>query len=98
MIIEREWTRFIGNCRIHYSRRSKKSRMGRFGGGWDWNVGVMAGGKTIIVNLLVASIRITPAKRCEFCGELIREVTVPMHKRLHDACKPGAEAMERMLA
>lgn len=31
---------------------------GRFGGGWNWSVGVQAGGRTLILNLLVVSVRI----------------------------------------
>lgn len=30
---------------------------GRFGGGWQWAVGAYGGGRTLIVNLLVLSIR-----------------------------------------
>jgi len=44
--------------RIKISMRSSKSRMGRFGGGWNWKVGFMAGGKTVIISLLVMDVRI----------------------------------------
>ena len=52
----RSWV--ILGRKVRYSRKSKNSRMGRFGGGWNWNIGVQVGGGTIIVNLLVASLRI----------------------------------------
>lgn len=40
--------------------RSPCSHMGRFGGGWQYNVGVQAsaGFRTVIVNLLFFSVRI----------------------------------------
>lgn len=37
--------------------------MGRFGGGWNWNLGFQAGGRCIIFNLLWGSIRITWGKK-----------------------------------
>lgn len=48
---------------VTYSRRSKDAYMGRFGGGWQWEAGFQAGNLTrrrgtIIVNLLVSSVRI----------------------------------------
>lgn len=47
----------IGRVRIKYERRFKSNLWGRFGGGWDWKVGIQAGGTTVIINLLVASLR-----------------------------------------
>jgi hypothetical protein len=44
--------------RFVYNRRSKDNLWGRFGGGWNWELGFQAGGRTVIVNLLVASVRI----------------------------------------
>ncbi len=32
--------------------------LGRFGGGWNWSLGFKAGGKCIVFNLLVGSIRV----------------------------------------
>jgi len=32
--------------------------LGRFGGGWDYKLGIMIGGNTIIIDVLVGSIRI----------------------------------------
>ncbi len=37
--------------------------MGRFGGGWNWNLGFQAGGRTIILNLLWGSVRISWGKK-----------------------------------
>lgn len=52
--------------RVKYTRRGRDAHMGRFGGGWQWSVGVEAGpiltrlreGKqaTITVSLLVAYV------------------------------------------
>lgn len=44
--------------RLGLEWRSKKSFMGRFGGGWNWKVGIDAGGTTVIFNLLIFYIRI----------------------------------------
>ncbi len=46
----------IGRLSIELNCRSKKSRMGRFGGGWNWKFGFQAGGSTVIVSLLVLYI------------------------------------------
>ena len=51
------------NYSVHYSRRSADSPMGRFGGGWQWNVGVQVGGRTVILNLLVAELIISIRER-----------------------------------
>jgi len=52
----------IGRVRIKYERRFKSNLWGRFGGGWNWKVGVQAGGNTVIIDLLVAMLRITLLK------------------------------------
>lgn len=53
-----------GPVKVTYSRRSSDARMGRFGGGWQWELGFQAGNLTrrhgtVIVNLLVSSVRIS---------------------------------------
>ena len=48
----------IGRLRIVFDFVSKACFMGRFGGGWDWKIGFQMGGKTIILNLLIFSLRI----------------------------------------
>ena len=55
--IRREWK--IGKYEICYKRKPNKEGWGRFGGGWNWKLGFQAGGKTIIISLLVADIRIS---------------------------------------
>ena len=52
------WTKKIGHYTIKYERRSKDELWGRFGGGWDWELGFQLGGNTLIINLLIAYIRI----------------------------------------
>ena len=46
-------------CRFNLSIKWKKGNqfMGRFGGGWNYNIGVQIGGSTIILNLIVMSVR-----------------------------------------
>jgi hypothetical protein len=43
---------------VRYTRKSDEG-LGRFGGGWSWNVGVQVGAGSVIINLLVASVRIS---------------------------------------
>lgn len=59
--IVKEWT--IGRIRIKFEWRSKKNLWGRFGGGWNWELGFQASGKTVILNLLIASLRIEIKKK-----------------------------------
>jgi len=47
---------------IRYQRRPASNLWGRFGGGWQWKVGIDVGGQSVIFNLLVATLRIDPAK------------------------------------
>ncbi len=49
----------FGRLAVCFSWRSRRSSMGRFGGGWNWNVGFQIGGTTLIVNMLVCSLRIS---------------------------------------
>ena len=48
----------IGKIRIVLDFVSKDCFMGRFGGGWNWKLGFQVGGRTIIFNLLIFSLRI----------------------------------------
>jgi hypothetical protein len=43
---------------IKIEHRSRTTWMGRFGGGWQWSLGIQVGSNTTIINLLVISIRI----------------------------------------
>lgn len=52
----------IGGLCTKFEMRSSKGFMGRFGGGWDWKLGLQAStpskrGCTVIVSLLVAELR-----------------------------------------
>jgi hypothetical protein len=47
----------IGNINIKIEWRSKKNLWGRFGGGWNWKLGLQAGGSTIILDCLVFTLR-----------------------------------------
>lgn len=53
----RRWTVF--GVKITFSWRSPRSLMGRFGGGWNWKIGVQAGGGTMLFSLLVAELVIS---------------------------------------
>lgn len=53
----------IGGLRLVFNFVSKDCFMGRFGGGWDWKVGFQAGGRTIIFNLLIFTLRIEVQKK-----------------------------------
>lgn len=46
----------VGRLSVRYSRRSSRGYMGRFGGGWNWKVGVQVGSTTVILSLLVAEV------------------------------------------
>lgn len=43
--------------KVEVVRNSKADLFGRFGGGWNWNLGFQAGGSTLIINLLTFYIR-----------------------------------------
>lgn len=44
---------------IGLEQRRKSSPMGRFGGGWNYELGFQVGDRDLIINLLVMSIRIS---------------------------------------
>jgi len=47
----------IKKLTIAMEHRRAGRLMGRFGGGWDWEVGFQQGGRSLILNLLVFTIR-----------------------------------------
>jgi len=54
-----QWSRI----KIRFDMRRNDGFMGRFGGGWDWKLGIQAStpnkyGWTVIISLLVASLSI----------------------------------------
>lgn len=53
--IRREWN--VGRFQIVFHWQSSKNLWGRFGGGWNWELGFQIGGSTVIVNLLICSLR-----------------------------------------
>ena len=51
-----EHTVFIGRMRITYSNHGKQNVMGRFGGGWNWHLGLQWGRNSAILFCLVFMI------------------------------------------
>lgn len=49
----------IGRLKVSTRLRSSKCLWGRFGGGWNYQIGIRAGGSTIIVYLLIYEITIS---------------------------------------
>jgi len=45
------------------TRNGKSDLWGRFGGGWNWKVGVQVGGRTVIFNLLTFSLSVSWEKK-----------------------------------
>ena len=58
--IRKNWR--LGRLAVQYHWRSKKNLWGRFGGGWNWKLGFQVGGSTVIVDLLVFSLRFSKAE------------------------------------
>jgi hypothetical protein len=50
---------YIGSLSIKFEMRDKNGIMGRFGGGWNWKLGIQASGSTAIFSLLVAELIIS---------------------------------------
>lgn len=55
----------IGRLSITASMRAKNNAWGRFGGGWNWKLGVQAGGRTIIISLLVIEVYVHLARKAK---------------------------------
>lgn len=49
----------VGPWHVKFEIKPKNQSWGRFGGGWNWVLGFQIGGSTAILNLLVASIRVS---------------------------------------
>lgn len=49
----------VGRLKIRAKHRSRKRPMGRFGGGWNWGLGIQCGRTCAIINLLVMYVRIS---------------------------------------
>lgn len=54
-IFKKKWR--IKQLAITIEMRSKYALWGRFGGGWNWKFGFQAGGSTLIIELLVMTLR-----------------------------------------
>ena len=53
-VAHRRWC--LNDYEITYSHRSPSSPMGRFGGGFQWEVGVQVARRMVIINLLVSAL------------------------------------------
>lgn len=53
-LYQREWS--IGRLKVRFEWRASHKYLGRFGGGWRWALGFEAGGSTVNLLLLVASL------------------------------------------
>ncbi|NIO30185.1 MAG: hypothetical protein GTN75_00125 [Gemmatimonadetes bacterium] len=60
--LQRERSFNTKNKRIRFQWRDSTSPMGRFGGGWQYELGVQVGRSSTIVNLGVFSVRIDGRK------------------------------------
>ena len=47
----------IGRLKVRFEWKASRKYLGRFGGGWNWSLGFKAGGSTLILFLLIASLR-----------------------------------------
>ena len=54
---EIRFARRFGSLEFVYNWRAKSNLWGRFGGGWNWKLGIQAGGRTVIIELLIFSLR-----------------------------------------
>ena len=45
--------------------------MGRFGGGWNWNLGIRIGGSSMILSLIWGSVTISKLQRCKKCNKYL---------------------------
>lgn len=55
--LEKEVCIEIHKWKIVYTHNSPKRAWGRFGGGWNWKVGIMVGSQDLILECLVFYIR-----------------------------------------
>lgn len=66
-VFNKSWT--FGRSKITTEWRRKENAMGRFGGGWNWIVGIQCAPSTTIVNLLVMSVKFNRLPLCEHCHQ-----------------------------
>jgi hypothetical protein len=60
-VINKKWQNRL--MKISFSIRSSKGFMGRFGGGWNWKLGFQAGGRSVVISLLIAELTISLIKQ-----------------------------------
>lgn len=58
--VRKSWE--YGRLAVAFSARSSDGWMGRFGGGWNWKLGVQIGGGTALFSLLIAELSVTVHK------------------------------------
>lgn len=63
------WLWGIGRLLFKLSWRNAKGFMGRFGGGWNWKLGFQAGGRSLIISLLVMEFSIYIRKKVKMVKE-----------------------------
>lgn len=49
----------FGRWKIRAEMRSKNGWMGRFGGGWNYKLGIDVGGRTVLINLFIMTIAVS---------------------------------------
>lgn len=54
----------LGNWNVRYEHKSNKEFWGRFGGGWNWSLGIKFSPSTIVIDLLVSSLIFNRIKKC----------------------------------
>lgn len=56
-VIDRSWMFGRWKARIHWRRGD--GIMGRFGGGWSWQLGIVVGGTTILFHLVFFTLTVS---------------------------------------
>ena len=58
-----KFSRAIGRLEIFVSMRSKNNAWGRFGGGWNWKLGLQAGGRTVVISFLIIEVMLSVKRK-----------------------------------
>jgi hypothetical protein len=66
----------VGRLAVTFHWRSSQGIWGRFGGGWQWVVGIEVGGSTVLFNLLFCTLRFYLRPR----GEEVQDVRAPVQE------------------
>ena len=54
-----DWSAWLWRLHVRLSWRDASGLMGRFGGGWNYKLGVQVGVTTVIVSLILFSVSLT---------------------------------------